>query len=344
MTMDITAQDKFLDMMRIVSEKSDTDFFIFLGSIGKSESETFLLFDMMFSGKPDSKRNKNASVLMSTYGGDGDCAYRMSRMMCRIYSSWSLVVLGPCKSAGTLFSLGANEIAFGPFGELGPLDIQLKQRDDLFLAKSGLDVTEGIRSIIDTSFNSFEKYMVEIIKDTGGRISTKMAADLAVQLTRNIIDPMASQIDPLSMGETRRLMDIAREYGERLSDSSLNITRDKLNQLVEGYPSHSFVIDRKEAEKLFITVRDLCENEINVFQTGLENIFYNIIHPHPVSKDPFLFHGPLELYKQNESRIKKELKEKAQNGKLNVNVNPVNDISKGDIIDNVSNKSTESEA
>jgi ClpP class serine protease len=40
-------------------------------------------------------------------------------------------VSGYCKSAGTLIALGANELAFGEHGELGPLDVQIAKRDEV---------------------------------------------------------------------------------------------------------------------------------------------------------------------------------------------------------------------
>ena len=54
-------------------------------------------------------------------------------------------------------------------------------------------------------------------------------------------------------------MMIAHDYGERLSTD--NVKPEALNQLVAGYPSHSFVIDRKEAETLFRRVRRPTDEE-----------------------------------------------------------------------------------
>lgn len=103
----------------------------------------------------DRKRRKNATLVLSTYGGDLDSAYRLTRAFTLGYESFRVVVIGPCKSAGTLVTLGADEISIGPFGELGPLDIQLSQEDELFGMRSGLDTLESLDTLQKSAFSAF---------------------------------------------------------------------------------------------------------------------------------------------------------------------------------------------
>ncbi|RZI63006.1 MAG: hypothetical protein EOP37_00605 [Rubrivivax sp.] len=49
-------------------------------------------------------------------------------------------------------------------------------------------------------------------------------------------------------------MTVALAYGQRLAEHSQNIGQEALTKLVTCYPSHSFVIDRKEARVLFRNV------------------------------------------------------------------------------------------
>jgi hypothetical protein len=54
---------------------------------------------------------------------------------------------------------------------------------------------------------------------------------------------------------------VAGEYGERLNNHSKNLKSSSLKKLTHGYPSHSFVIDRQEAEHLFEKARIPSANE-----------------------------------------------------------------------------------
>jgi hypothetical protein len=77
-----------------------------------------------------------------------------------------------------------------------------------------------------------------------------------VGLAKGIFGPIAEQIDPLHMGEAWRSMAVAKEYGTRLLQKGKNMAQDDLEDLISGYPSHGFVIDRIEAVDMFERVRE----------------------------------------------------------------------------------------
>jgi hypothetical protein len=62
-------------------------------------------------------------------------------------------------------------------------------------------------------------------------------------------------MDPIHVGEAWRSMAIGKEYGLRLMTKSRNFDSESLERLVSKYPSHGFVIDRREAANLFRNVR-----------------------------------------------------------------------------------------
>jgi len=64
-------------------------------------------------------------------------------------------------------------------------------------------------------------------------------------------------------------MQVAEEYGNRLNRS--NISADAIRRLSRGYPSHDFVIDRDEAQKLLPNVRE-CSAEEGQLLTLVKNI------------------------------------------------------------------------
>lgn len=181
-------------------------------------------------------------------------AYRISRCFQSCYEKFTVVVAGWCKSAGTLICIGASEIVMGDMGELGPLDVQLAKPDELGTIASGLTIDSSFRSLQAAAFQMFERCLLDILAKSGGRITTKTAAELSVNLSVGLFAPIYGQMDPAKIGEDYRSTRIAEEYAHRLNVRPQNLSFDNegdpVESLVRGYPSHGFVIDRTEAMTL----------------------------------------------------------------------------------------------
>lgn len=231
------------------------DLYVFSGSIDTRGADKFV--ELVAAKKP---RAEQAAVFLTTYGGDAHAAYRMAKCLQRAYGGRiRLLVSGSCKSAGTLVAIAAQEIGFGELGELGPLDIQMAKPDELLPLSSGLDIFNALTILTSHAFSEFENYMLSITGNSGGNISAKTAADIATQLVTGLFGPIAAQIDPMRLGENQRAIKIAKEYGERLGLTHLK--PKALDTLVESYPSHGFVIDFEEAQKLFKNVDAMTDRE-----------------------------------------------------------------------------------
>jgi len=185
----------------------------------------------------------------------------MARGLQDNYSKFTVVLAGRCKSAGTLLVVGAHEIVMTPHAELGPLDIQLGKKDELFELDSGLTVIGALTELENKAFQLFEKAMIRIKVRSEGSVTLKTATHIATELAKGVVAPIMAQIDPMHIGEVSRALRIGMEYGERLSLTSMNLYDDSLKKLVEEYPSHGFVIDRREARELFIKVRGTTQDE-----------------------------------------------------------------------------------
>lgn len=199
-----------------------------------------------------SRQRTNCMLILCTYGGDAHAAYLIARFLRRRYAKVTVVVVGYCKSAGTLLAIGAHELVMGDQGELGPLDVQRSKDDDLFKWGSGLDIFQAVNLIIDTSVRTFENHFLAIVTGGDGNITMRTAAEIATELTQGVIGPLASQIDPLRLGEEHRAVRLASEYGKRLG-----VSQHVLDQLIGGYFSHGFVIDLEEAASILPNVREL---------------------------------------------------------------------------------------
>lgn len=203
-------------------------------------------------------RSDRVVAVLVTEGGLADVAFRCARILQANYKNVTICIPGWCKSAGTLFALGANELLIGDRGELGPLDVQIAVRDEIGDRNSGLILQSALESMQEESFKLFEAHMMNIKARSGNLVTFKTAADLAVQLAVGLMKPIFEQIDPVRLGDDARSQKIGYEYGVRLNLHSQNLQNDAaLQQLLYGYPSHSFVIDRSEAESLFRNVKPI---------------------------------------------------------------------------------------
>ena len=210
-------------------------------------------------------KRRRVCIVLVTNGGDPDAAYRMARATAHHYGQKiDILIPDSCKSAGTLMCIGAHRLIFGDRGELGPLDIQLSNPDEIFDSMSGLDIIQAVSALQNQVLEAFRSYLIDIRAGSG--ITTKMAADIAQKLTDGLVSPMAAKIDPVTLGQHQRAMNISYDYGDRLDDGSKSLKPNALIKLVSSYPSHGFVIDRKEAATLFKRVEAPDESTLPIYE------------------------------------------------------------------------------
>ena len=256
-----------------VAKENNADVFVYAGPLDEEPVRTFI------NQCPNEVGHPNAVLYLTTYGGTAGEAYRITRHLQDRYSNGevTLVVDSMCKSAGTLIAVGVHTIAMSDRGELGPIDIQVGQPDEVFGFQSGLVAEQALATLQEQSFTYFELGFVKLTGRSGGRITTRTAAELASSLAGTLFGQMYAQLDPMRLGENHRLMLVSREYATRLANVSKTASVS-IERLISAYPSHDFVIDRKEATELFPKVRRLSQSETRlashleaVAQLGLLN-------------------------------------------------------------------------
>lgn len=250
-------QDLAADSEEDTSQESpeSTDYLFYSGDINIPDVLHFMEF-VSDEGKAD-----RAMLILCTYGGNADAAYKIGRYLQLKYDSLKLLVPGYCKSAGTLLAMAADEIVFSPFGELGPLDVQMTRTDDLARMESGLNISEAFLSLEERARNTFATLIGEIIRNSEGIVSFRTAAHSASEVVGALYKPIFGQIEPEDVGSRARAMRIGEDYGERLNTRFKNLRPGSLYMLSQRYSSHRFVIDMKEAEALFHNVREASATE-----------------------------------------------------------------------------------
>lgn len=273
-----------LDELQNIIDSSNADIYIYFGGIDKN------LQGLRNLVCKHPNRKDEADLFLVTNGGDPDWAYRIVSTLRMYYKKINLIIPGACKSAGTLIALGADTLRFHEYGELGPLDVQMQRKDDLFRLNSGLDVFQAISIINSSACSCFHSMFVEFLAKGGGSISTETASKIAKDMAIGIYSSIASKIDPLELGEKNRAMNIAKIYGNLLGllCKTPNAKEGTLDMLVGNYPSHSFVIDFLQAQKLFNRVDKMNDNDYKIyelFSSVIENFNSNTLIIHDITED-----------------------------------------------------------
>jgi len=247
-----------LERAKVAASKIDADVYYYNGRIEPPRDLSCI--EAISAAAPGEKQPK-AVLFLVTDGGSADVGYKFTRYIQERYHFFTVVVSGRCKSAGTLIAVGANELAFTPFGELGPLDIQLSKIDKFDQLQSGLTIQDSLNTLEARALSKFYEIVRDYIQSNNGQLSFASASKAASDFVTQLYAPVFARIDPEEVGARSRSMRIASDYGRRLAVKSQNLKPDTLRLLAETYSSHSFVIDQQEAETLFVRVRRTSDEE-----------------------------------------------------------------------------------
>jgi hypothetical protein len=248
--MAIKMSEEQMAACKVAAAAIDSDVFLFNSEL--LGTRDFEMINLIASAKVRSR----AVLILVTNGGDPDCAYRIARYFQENYDSLTVLIAGRCKSAGTLIALGATELAFMPYGELGPLDIQMTKVDKFDHAQSGLTIQDALNTLESRATQSFFDMVKGYMEANQGLLSFPSAAKAASEFVTQLYAPILGRIDPEEVGARSRAMKIADDYGQRLALKWQNVRPGAVTRLAETYSSHSFVIDRDEAAELFVRVRE----------------------------------------------------------------------------------------
>ncbi len=243
-----------IELANRVGDEYDAAVFAYSGPIDHDGLGELLRCMQAAESQP---RRRNSLLILTTYGGSAHPAYGMARALQQSSKKFYLCVPFLCKSAGTLVALGANEILMGDEAELGPLDVQLPQPNEIGQRRSGMVVRSALSGLANETHQVWETVMQGIRKSSNYSVKFEMASRLAAKITVGVMSPIYKKIDPERLGSDLRDLNVATQYGVRLAKLGKNAKEGTIRRLVEDYPDHAFIIDREEAGELFLRVRDM---------------------------------------------------------------------------------------
>ena len=168
------------------------DYFLFNGKI---DDDRVLEF-MEYVDTHSDEKSDSVTFFLCTYGGDANAAFKMGQYIQSRYKRITCVIPGKCKSAGALLAIAASELKFMPYGELGPLDVQLAMSDEvIFRMQSGLNLNAAFSALENHTSSEFHKLMEQIIAKSRGAISFGLASQISREMVASKFSHVYARID-----------------------------------------------------------------------------------------------------------------------------------------------------
>lgn len=210
----------------------------------------------------DEPDNVEIDLWLESPGGDAHPAFKLALMLRHAAATVRVVVPDYAKSAATLLALAGDEIYMAPGAELGPLDAQVPEEGSLFGYLSALNIARAADEVARDAVGLATSAGSDILSTTGLSRSETLEAMLA--FSSNFYEPLVKQLDPRVVYDAKQLLRVTVRYATRLLErhmSAANATAVAEN-LVQEYPSHGFVIDIGEAERLGLPARPIVDYDL----------------------------------------------------------------------------------
>ncbi|HXD01280.1 MAG TPA: hypothetical protein VN048_18220 [Verrucomicrobiae bacterium] len=135
---------------------------------------------------------KPVALLIHSPGGDAHHAYSVARFFQRRTPDFTVLVPRYAKSAATLLALGASKLILGRDAELGPLDVQMRDRDREEYG-SALDAVQSLERLNAFSLAAIDQLMIMMVERTGKRMDTLLP--LVFNYATSFVRPLLDKID-----------------------------------------------------------------------------------------------------------------------------------------------------
>lgn len=214
-------------------------------------------------GFPAPEPEQTINVILDSTGGPLDSAFRAVLFLSRYAGKINVYVPRRAKSASTLIAVGAGTIFMSPFGELGPLDTQIRDPRNPTDYISALDCYQSVDYVREFGFSTLSQALKQLATVTQGKLLLSDSLNAAAQFAIGSINPMLSQTRSLDFGAWGRSLKMGERYAQILLSRAGQIEQGKAeriaSRLVYGYTHHLFPIDINEAAEMGLNPEEMSE-------------------------------------------------------------------------------------
>lgn len=218
-------------------------------------------------GFPKSPPEETINVILDSTGGPLDSAFRTVLYLRRYAENLNIYVPRKAKSAGTLIAIGGTAIIMSPFGELGPLDTQIRDPRNPTDYISALDCYQSVDYVREFGFSTLSQALKQLAAVTQGKLLLTDSLDAAAKFAIGSITPMLSQTRSLDFGAWGRSLKMGERYAQILTARGGQMEQGKseriASRLVYGYTHHLFPIDITEATDIGLEPQEMSEEIYN---------------------------------------------------------------------------------
>lgn len=218
-------------------------------------------------GYPERPTVGTIDVVLDTYGGSLDSAFKTVLFLSRFAEKIRIFVPRRAKSAGTLIAIGAHELYMSAFAELGPLDTQIVDPRNPTELVSALDCYQSVDYVRAFGLTTLRRTLVALAKEMQTGIPLSELVNTAEHLSTGSITSMLAQIKALDFGGWGRTLKIGELYAKSLL-TRVGYTPAEAGriayQLVYGYTHHPFPIDLNEATRIGLRPQQMDRQEHTV--------------------------------------------------------------------------------
>jgi hypothetical protein len=239
-----------------------------LGDLGESTERRIQLACQERFGYPKPEPEETINVILDSTGGPLDSAFRTVLYLSRYAETLNIYVPRKAKSASTLIAVGGSKIIMSPFGELGPLDTQIRDPRNPTDYISALDCYQSVDYVREFGFSTLSQALKQLAAVTQGKLLLTDSLDAAAKFAIGSITPMLSQTRSLDFGAWGRSLKMGEKYAQILISRAAKIDQLKAERiaarLVYGYTHHLFPIDITEANNMGLNTQEMPKEQYEV--------------------------------------------------------------------------------
>jgi hypothetical protein len=188
-------------------------------------------------------KQKQVTIFLKSDGGSGLASLRMVNLLRQYASRVVAVVPLECQSAATMLAIGADEIHMGPLAHLSAVDTSITH---------------------DLSPIDRDNDRVSVSQDELSRVIKLWQKEVSDK-SLNPYQAIFQHIHPLVIGAVHRASSLSTKLCLEILSYHLKNKRKAIaisNALNSNYPSHSYPITLREAERIGLNVHPL-DNDVN---------------------------------------------------------------------------------
>jgi hypothetical protein len=225
-------------------------------SISEELVEAFIANETDLPGQP-------IGLIIHSTGGHARAAYRLAALLQKRCKVFAAIIPRMAKSAATMLALGADKIFLADGGELGPIDVQIRdpEREE---QTSALDDTQAMEALHNAALEMADTFLILMKRRTGKKFQTLMPP--VFHFVADVMKPLFESIDTFRYVQMSRSLKAGEEYVFRLlltprvaqeDRYSENEAKKIAHSLATDYPEHTFFISRDEAKKIGLRMPDI---------------------------------------------------------------------------------------